>query len=262
VNVELFKRKYGPWALVTGGSSGIGAEFARQLGALGLNIVLVARREDRMEKLAAELRQLNGVSTRVVLADLSDTEFISSIISATQDLEIGLLINVAGFALTGPLLDNPLDEELQLLNVNCRAPLLLSHHFGREMRERKRGGIIFLSSIVAFSAVPQWSNYAASKAYNLLLAEALGDELMNDGVDVLALTPGPTATEFQQVANISDFMVMKPEKVVAAAIGSLGNRRMVMPGFLNRYNNFWLRFFPRRLNRKIFAAVINYVRLK
>lgn len=257
-----FCDKYGPWALVTGSSSGIGAEFAKQLAAMGMNLLLVARREERLQQLANDLAAKHEIEVRVLVQDLASADFMVSVKVVTEELEIGLLVNAAGFAITGPLLDNSVEDEQQLLNVNCRAPLLLSHFFGNKMRSRGRGGIIFLSSIVAFSAVPQWGNYAATKAYNLLLAEGLGDELKRDGVAVLALSPGPTATEFQQVAGIRDFMAMSADKVVSDALLALGRRRILIPGFLNRYNNFWLRFFPRSLNTWIFGAITERVRLK
>lgn len=262
IKKRVFYTTYGPWALVTGSSSGIGAEFARQLAAIGMNLLLVARRKDRLDQLADELTASHGIEVRVLVQDLASVDFMTTVKRATQELEIGLLVNAAGFAITGPLLENPIEDEQRLLNVNCLAPLLLAHHFGNKMRDRGRGGIIFLASIVAFSAVPQWSNYAASKAYNLLLAEGLGEELKRDGVEVLALSPGPTATEFQQVAGIRDFMVMDAKRVVTDALRAIGRRRLLIPGWLNRYNNFCLVFFPRSLNTWIFGSIIERVRLK
>jgi hypothetical protein len=162
-----FQERYGPWALITGASSGIGAEFARQLAALGLNMVLVARRRDRIEHLALQLSERHNIRTRTIAADLSPSDFMSSIGPMTEELEIGLLVNNAGFALTGGFWDHALEKELELLNVNCRAPLILAYEFGRKMIERKRGGIIFLASMVGFASVPFWANYAASKASEL-----------------------------------------------------------------------------------------------
>jgi len=237
-----FLHRYGSWALITGGSSGMGAEFARQLGAMGFNLILVARRLERMQQLAEQITAEHKVDIKIIQQDLADNDFMQAIIKQTTDLDIGLLINGAGFALTGPLLDNDIEDEQGLLEVNCRAPLLLTHYFANKMRQRnkkqqkKTGGVIFLSSIVAFSAVPKWGNYAASKAYNLLLSESLSSELQQEGIAVLALTPGPTATEFQQVAGVRDFMVMDVEQVVSKALSSLGKRSLVIPGWLNRYN--------------------------
>lgn len=259
---EAFCRGYGPWALVTGASSGLGAEFARQLGATGLNLLLVARRAQRLQQLADEISSQQGVTVRVLVQDLAQDDFMPALEAATADIEIGLLINAAGFANTGPLLDNPIEREQQLLAVNCRAPLLLAHYFGNAMRKRGRGGIIFVASIVAFNAVPLWANYAASKSYNLMLAEALGSELKRDGVAVLALCPGSTATEFHQLAGIRQVMAMPAPRVVGDALRALAHRRILIPGWMNRYNTFWLNLFPRALGSGIFARVMERLRLK
>src|SRR5262249_3071292 len=182
-----FVERFGPWALITGASSGIGEAFARRLAEYGLNLVLVARRENRLRKLADELQGHHSVSARVVPVDLSRDDFLPAIEQATADVQVGLLVNNAGIATSGNFLDNDLDSELALLHVNSRAPLVLTHHFAKAMRQRGRGGIIFLTSAVAFAGVPSWSNYAASKAYDLVLAEGLAKELHKDGVSVLAL---------------------------------------------------------------------------
>lgn len=258
---NTFCQSYGPWSVVTGASSGIGAEFARQLAAKGLNILLVARRAERLQLMADEISSEHGVEVRVLVQDLASDDLMQALKAATADLEIGLLINAAGFANTGPLLDNSIETEQQLLAVNCQAPLLMSHYFGNEMRRRGRGGIMFLASIVAFNAVPQWANYAASKSYNLLLAEALGYELKRDGIDVLALCPGSTATEFQQVAGIRKVLTMTAQRVVSDALGALGHRRVLIPGWINRYNNFCLSLFPRAFCTRIFGAVVERLKL-
>jgi len=256
-----FLTRYGPWALITGASSGIGAEFAQQLAALGFKLILSARSTDKLYSLAKQLAAQYSIEVQVLTLDLGDKDFMNSIKQHTAEHETGLLINSAGFALTGPLLDNSINAEQQLLAVNCHAPLVLSHYFAHKMKPRKKGGIIFLSSIVAFSAVPQWANYAASKAYNLVLAESLHSELKPLGIDVLALSPGPTATGFQHNAGVRDFMTMDVQQVVHQALTDLGHKAISIPGALNRYNNFWVKIFPRALNRKIFAAIINKVRL-
>lgn len=259
---KAFCRSYGPWALVTGASSGIGAEFARQLAAKGLNLLLVARRAERLQQLADEMSSQHGVEVRVLVQNLASDDFMSALKATTGDLEIGLLINAAGFANTGPLLDNSIETEQQLLAVNCRAPLVMSHYFGNAMRQRGRGGIIFLASIVAFNAVPLWGNYAATKSYNLLLAEALGTELKRHGVAVMALCPGSTATEFQQVAGIRKVLAMPAQRVVSEALHALGHKRVLIPGWINRYNNFWLGLFPRGLSTRILASVMERLWLK
>jgi uncharacterized protein len=221
--------RFGAWALVTGASSGIGEAFARRLAEHGMNLVLVARRQDRLRTLAEELQSRHSITTRVVPVDLSQEGFLPIIEQATADLEVGLLVNNAGIVTTGKFLDSNLDAELALLHINIRAPLILTHHFGRLMRKRRRGSMIFVSSTVAFAGVPLWSNYAASKAYDLVFAEGLAKELHQDGISVLAVCPGATRTEFwPQGAKPSSLMM--PQAVVDVALNKLGRRTTVVPG--------------------------------
>lgn len=251
-----FKQKYGPWALVTGASSGIGVEFARQIGEMGLNLVLVARREDRLKTLAEELKGKHAIEVKVVGADLSRDDFLPTLKEATSNLEIGLLVNNAGLTTTGTVIDNTLEDELNLLHVNCRAPLMLAHEFGKQMRDRKRGGMIFLGSVLAFASVPYWANYAASKAYDLMLAEGLAAELKEHNVDVLAVCPGFTRTEFAELAKLNDLMAMDAQPVVALALRKLGKSRIAIPGIINKLNALSTRLQPRFLNTLIFGLVV------
>ncbi len=254
-----FKQKYGPWALVTGASSGIGMEFANQLAAKGLNLILVARREDRLNTLAADLKKEHSIESRVVPADLSKEDFLPGIKNSISDLEVGLLINNAGIVNTGPLVENALEDELKLLHVNCRAPLILAHEFGRQMKKRQRGGIIFLSSIAAFAAASSWANYCASKAYDLMLAEGLASELKNYGVDVMALCPGFTRTEILKIPTITNAITMDVEPVVKLALEKLGKARLTVPGFFNKFATLSTRWQPRVLNTFIYEQVIKPV---
>lgn len=259
---NIFKEKYGPWSLVTGASSGIGLEFSHQIAELGLNVVLVARREERLEKLAISLQEKYGVQTKVIPIDLSRDDFLSDIERITAGLEVGLLINNAGFGTTGEFVENDLETEIKLLHVNCRAPLVLAHTFGKRMKDRKKGGIIFSASIVGFTAVPLWSNYAASKAYDLFLSEALAHELKNHGVDVLALCPGTTEAEFQKIAGTRMVMPMTAKSVVRLALKKLGHQNVAIPGILNRLNVLSIKFLPRTWSTRIFARVIRYIQKK
>jgi short-subunit dehydrogenase len=251
-----FKQKYGPWALVTGASSGIGMEFARQLAAQGLNLVLVARREDKLNALSSELKSRHGIDAKVVTADLSREDFLPALRSATAGLEIGLLVNNAGLTTTGAVVDNKLEDELELLHLNCRAPLMLAHEYGKAMRDRKRGGMVFLGSVLSFAAVPVWANYAASKAYDLMLAEGLAAEMKEHNVDVLALCPGFTRTEFAEFAKLNDLMAMDAGPVVKTALNKLGKARVAVPGIMNKLNIFTTRLQPRFLNTLIFGMVV------
>jgi short-subunit dehydrogenase len=248
--------KYGPWAMVTGASSGMGAEFARQLAARGLNLVLTARREELLIRLSDELSSQHGVETRVAALDLSRDDILGELERVIDPLEIGLLINNAGFTNDGDLLDNDLDAEIRLLHVNCRAPLMLSHVLGARMRERRRGGMIFLASTVAFAAVSQWANYSASKAYALVLAESLAKELRPHGVDVMALCPGFTRTEFAKLAPVNNAMAMDADKLDAFAHSKLGRTTEAIPGFFNKFAVASTRLQPRALNSFVYKKII------
>ena len=250
------KQKYGPWALITGASSGLGAAFAKRLAADGVNLVLVARREDRLRALAADLERTASIETRVVSADLSRDDFLPHITEATEGIEINLLVNNAGSALSADFLANALDSELGMFHLNSRAPLILTHHYGRLMQRRGRGGIIFLASVVALTGVASWSNYAATKGHNLLFAEGLAEELKRTGVDVLAVAPSFVRTELIKLSPFGRIMLLEPETVAQVTLASLGKKRVVTPGLLPKFIAFSTRLQPRFLNTKIFGTVV------
>jgi len=246
--MTTFSEKYGPWALITGASSGLGTEFARQLAPKGMNLVLTARRKDRLDALAADLEAAHNIQTKCVRADLSTENFMAEIEPVTTGLEIGMLINNAGFGVTGYFLDNPLGRELEQLHVNCRAPLILTHHFAGPMVERGRGGIIFVSSLAGFMAAPHWLGYSSSKAYDLYIANSLWGELRDKGVDVQALCPGATHTEFGKVAGVNSRLgSMQPEPVIAESLRKLGKKTTVYPGLRSKLSYAALRVMPRKL---------------
>jgi short-subunit dehydrogenase len=250
-----FAARFGPWAVVTGASSGIGEAFARQLAALGVHLVLIARREDRLRKLADDLQERHSVNTRIVPADLAEDDFLPVIDEATHDLNIGLLVNNAGVLRAGRFLDNDLHDELNQLTLNSRATLVLAHHFGRRLRERRRGGVIFLASTLAFAGVPSMSGYAATKAHALTFAEGFAREVAGDGIAVLALCPGPTRTEIWPT-GATPTLAMRPEAVVEVALRKLGRRTTVVAGLLNRLITMSTRFAPRWMNAIIFGKVV------
>lgn len=260
-----FANKYGPWAIVTGASSGIGEEFCRQLASLKLNLVLIARRQERLEKLSHELISKYGIETKIIVLDISDANFLKQITTETDKLNIGLLVNNVGFGLSGNFLEHSLEEELSLLYVNCRAPLILSHYFGKAMVQNGKGGIINVSSVAAFLPMPLWTSYAASKTYDLHLSEGLWFELKNKGVDVLALCPGGTRTEFSQVAG-TERGKMEPNIVVKLALNSLGKKSVVIPGITNRVIMLLTKALPRvwlvKIGAKVVSKMINHNRLK
>lgn len=242
--MTAFAKKYGPWALVTGASSGIGEEFARQLASKGLDLVLVARRKDRLEVLARELEVNRNVNVRVVQADLSTPEGIETVKEDTADLEVGLLVNNAGTAAgMGAFIKSDIGLEETVVYLNNIAPLKLAHHFAARMGERSNGGILFTSSTSAFQPTPYLANYAASKAYLLSLGEALNAELKPKGVDVTVLVPGATKTEMATMFDDIDMSKvrmnwMEVTPVVQAALNALGKRAYVVPGSFNKIMHF------------------------
>ena len=186
---QLDKHVYGPWALVTGASSGIGEEFARQVAASGINVVLLARREDRLNEVAAGLKERYDVQTRVVTADLGRDGILNKITEATGDLDIGLLVSNAGAGNPGPFISLPHERLREIVQLNVIAHLDLAHHFGQRLAGRGRGGIVLVSAVAAAGGLPYMANDSATKAYPLNLGEALHAELGPAGVNVTALVP-------------------------------------------------------------------------
>ena len=267
---QTFREKYGPWALVTGASSGIGAEFARQLGGRGLNLVLVARRLTRLQQLADSIAREHGCEVRAVECDLSAPGLLETLQPHLEGLDLGLLVNNAGFANTGPFVENDLARELDLLYVNCRAYLVLAHSVGRRLIDRGRGGIIFVSSTTAFAPAAQWANYSASKAYELALGEAIHAEMRPRGVDVTVVCPGPSPTGLYDAADQDlsrmprglRLIVVEPSQVVESALQGLGNRRTVIVGWANRLLLQMGRLLPRSVPARNVSSFVASVRLR
>ena len=243
----------GRWALVTGASAGLGAEFARQLAARGMNLVLSARRGDRLERLARELRHDAHVTVATEPVDLAErgaTERLWR--SANADRSVDLLVNNAGFGARGSFERVPADRQTEMVQVNCIALLELAHAALSDMRARGDGGIINVASLAAFQPVPNLATYAATKAFVLSLSESLWAENRDAGVRVVALCPGRTPTEFQQVAGTGDpsdsFGVRDPAAVVSAGLHALEKGKIsVVPGMENRIAALAGRLAPRRL---------------
>lgn len=237
--------RYGPWAVVTGASSGIGRELATRLAESGLNLLLSARREPELTQLADELRQRYGIETRIAAADLSAPGGAGVLIGAARGLDTGLLVAAAGAGSSGEFIRASTDSELQLLQLNCAALLELSHHFARQFSERRRGGIVLMSSMVGFQGVPYSAHYAATKAYVQSLAEALHIELKPYGVDVLAAAPGPVQSAFGARADMRMNTPLKPESVGVPILRALGRRGTVLPGAFTKLLVWSLRTVPR-----------------
>lgn len=255
-----FRNRYGAWALITGASSGLGAEFARQLAAHKLDLILVARRRDRMNELATALKLEHGIQVKVVPLDLAKENFMKVLKKQTAKLNIGLVVNNAGFGIAGEFIENSLDLELRMLAVNCRAPLMIAHEYGKLMASHRRGGIIMVSSVVSFQGVPYMSHYAATKAYDLLLGEGLWYEMKKYGVDVTTLCPGATTTEFSHVAATKPVPGSMPAApVVKAALDALGHKPYVTAGGKNKLLVFATRLSPRSLGTRIAAMIMKKI---
>lgn len=239
--------KYGPWAAVTGASAGLGEHFARQLAPLGFNLVLVARRAERLEALAEELGKAHGVACRVLALDLSEPGADGRLDEATADLDVGLFVNNAGIGYYGAFVKQDRERLAGLVRLNCHAVAMLAHRFANRLLRRGRGAMVIVASTAAYQATPHMALYGATKGFDLLLSEALACELKGTGVDVMALCPGATATEFQQVAEGVPHPGADAAAVVREALGALGRKPAVIAGWMNKVQVVSERLFPRRL---------------
>ncbi len=248
--------RYGPWAVVTGASDGIGREMAACLAQAGLDLVLVARRRGSLERVATELSARREIQVRIVALDLGDPESLAAIAAATAELDIGLLVACAGFGTSGGFLDADPEAELDMVDVNCRAVLGLCKAFGRNFAARNRGGLILMSSLLAFQGVPLASNYAATKAYVQTLAEGLHLELAPLGIDVLACAPGPIHSGFAARAGLRMGMGQSPKDIAQVTLDALGRRTTVRPGWLSKCLEGSMFGLPRWARTRILGQVM------
>ncbi len=249
---KSLRERYGEWALVTGASAGIGAEFARALAAEGLSLVLTARREERLRDLADELEKKFNVSTRTIAVDLADAEGPERLAEAVRDIEIGVLVANTGVGYAGRVDKQETERLQQLLALNCHAPMVRANRLTPAMVERKRGAVIITGSAAGRQPIPYHAAYSASKAFALFLGEALFVELRDQGVDVLVLEPGPVATEFQEAAGEIDHGGEPPAAQVEEALVSLGVSPSVIPGWW-----VWLRAnFAQRVGSRPLTAYL------
>ncbi|QDU08712.1 SDR family NAD(P)-dependent oxidoreductase [Gimesia aquarii] len=248
---------YGPWAVITGASSGIGRAMAVCLAEAGLNLVLVARQESILSKMCRDLENEFKIEVRFIATDLSDPESFQRLIAQTQDLEVGLFVAAAGFGTSGKFIESHLDEELNMADVNCLAVLKQVHHFAIRFQERTKSGIILFSSIVGFQGTPNAAHYSATKAYIQNLGEALSVELSPHGIDVLTTAPGPTSSGFADRAKMKMGMAMTAESVAINTLRKLGRRHTVLPGFLSKLLVYIMTGLPRWAKVKIMGHVMH-----
>lgn len=252
--------RYGPWALITGASDGIGQAIARRAAADGFSVILAARSEAKLRTLAADLDQAHGVETLVVPVDLSQPTGAATLLDAIGTLDVGLAVLAAGFGTNGPLADSPIADEVEMIGVNVTAVAQLAHAFAHRMGEQKRGGIVLFGSILGWQGVPGQANYSATKAYVQSLAEGLHGELKPKGVDVLSVAPGPVHTGFAARAGMTMKSAATPDEVADAAWSALGRRVTVVPGFQAKFMTASLKSLPRYARSLILSRVMASMR--
>jgi short-subunit dehydrogenase len=249
----------GRWALVTGASAGIGVALAREFAAAGANLLLTARRRDRLDQLAQELRQTHAIRTEVFSADLAQPDAPEKIRAFTDErgIAVEILINNAGFGQYGEFPQVDVHRLLDMVHVNCTAIIHLTRLFLPDMIQRRRGDVLILASTAAFQAVPYISTYAATKAFDLIFAEGLAEEMKPHGIRVCALCPGSTESEFHAVANQERFTAKhqeSAEKVARTGLEALARgKRYVISGVGNYLGAQSQRLVPRRLVTRIAA---------
>lgn len=257
---KINKDQFGPWALVTGASSGIGKEFARQIAGSGINLVLVARRESLLKEVGIELSKTYGVEHRIVVADLTEDGFMDDLIAATEGLDVGLVVSNAGTGSPGKFLSKDLNELIQLLRLDTRAHLEIAHHFARKFGTRGRGGLLFVGAMGSEIGIPHMANDAGAKTYIQSFARALHAELGELGVNVTTLAPGPTDTpvldKFGLVPEKMPMRPMKVEQCISEGLEALQqNRALIIPGRLNRMMNAVVpASITRHMMAKLFAS--------
>jgi len=262
--MKNFKYKYGPWALVTGASSGIGKSISEQLAQQGLHLVAVARNQANLDTLKNDLEAKYAIQVETIAEDLSKPGASSLIAEQTAGIDIGLLIANAGIENNGPFIDNDANDESRLLALNVISPMQLSHVFARRFSARGRGGILLTSSLFGYQGVPYVANYSASKAYILSLGEALNVELKPLGIDVTVLSPGLTKTpmidnmpiDFNKVPITSH----TPDQVARIGLNALGKKATVVPGLINKIYAWENRLIPRSWPVKLFGFLIKRAR--
>ena len=247
--MATLKDFHGKWALVTGASAGIGVALARELASHGAKLILTARRKDRLEALSAELTAM-GCEVRTVAADLNDPAAPQQIYEATEGggLAVDILVNNAGLGIFGAFHTNPIEQELSQVRVNCEAMVHLARLFVPRMVDRKRGWVLITASTASFQPVPYISTYAATKSFDRMFALGLAQEVSRYGIKVTALCPGPTESEFFDVARAGAFKkrgVQPAEDVARIAVRALARgKRTVVPNISGSFSAFMVRFLP------------------
>jgi len=255
---QRLRQRYGPWAVVTGASDGIGRSTATLLAEAGFGVVLVARRQEVLEAFADDLRAAYNADVEVIVADLGTPVGVDEVLTRTRGIDVGLYIAAAGYGTTGSFIESDLDNELTMIDVNCRAVVSLTHGFARRFADRGAGGIVLFGSLVGFQGVPQTANYAATKSFVQSFAEGLRLELKSLGVDVLATAPGPTHSGFAAQAAMTMSSAADADVVARSTLRSLGRRSStVRPGVQAKLLGYSLIMLPRWARVRVLGSIMS-----
>jgi len=260
-----FKEKYGEYALITGGSSGIGKAIANELARKGLNIILVARRLDELQQAAHEIKKQNNVEVVCLSADLLTEAGMQTVKKETEKYKVGLLVPAAGLEENGAFEKNNLEKELRVIKLNVSVPMELTHHFLKNMIARKKGGILLIASLSGHMPNPYFANYAGTKAYVLNFGASLYGELKPKGIDVTVLSPGLTNTPMVADNGVdwskTPMQALPPEEVAKTAINALGKKLIAIPGFKNKMMGVMAKHTPFQMGaimgKKLMDKAIN-----
>lgn len=248
---------FGPVALVTGASDGIGRATAVALAAAGFDLLLVARRKDVLAALAADLSKAHGVQADVFAADLGVAGEVDALARASKEFDIGTAVLAAGFGTSGPLVSADVETERDMIRVNCEAVLQLSQVLGQRMIQRKCGQLVLFGSLVGFQGAAFAANYSATKAYVQTLAEGLAQELKPSGVRVVSVAPGPVKSGFEARADMTLGSADSAETVAAGILRSIGKSGTIRPGFLSKVLGYNLGIAPRWLRLRIMSRIMS-----
>lgn len=251
-----FSTRYGAWAAIAGASEGLGAAFARSLAARGQKLLLMARREHLLDALAKEIREQRGVDVRTLALDLVDPTLAEALARETRELEVGVAVYNAAYSPIGTFLELPLEELLRVADVNVRGPIAFVRALAPAMARRRRGAVVLMSSLAGLQGAPRIATYAASKAFNTILAEGLFAELEPLGIDVVASLGGAIRTPgYEARADRDAPGTLDPEEVAETTLAALGRGPRVVPGLVNQLASFLTgRLLPRRVAIRLMAA--------
>lgn len=257
------KERYGNLAMVTGASSGIGKAFAETLAEEGMDLVIVARRESALNELATTLQTDHCIRVHCIPQDLTHADAAENLAAAlaSRGLQVDLLINNAGVGTHGRFSELDLAKEQAMIQLNCQLPVALVHKLLPSMLAQKRGGIVMLASVAGQMPVPYMATYSASKSFMRFFTESLWGELRGSGIDIVSVSPGDTATEFRQTADLNNKFPIPPrtaQNVVHTSLKALGKKTSVVDGLMNKLTAWWASWAPRKIlilmNAKLWQA--------